>query len=548
VANDPVVGAGVTGVGSSLEAQSGSLLTVSGTGTLTLTGASSADTLIVTGGAGATLTTGGVFTVGTLLTFDQGVINGAGSLVSSTTANLGTSGTKTIGLNVTNNGALNWSDGNVAMGTNTLTNAGTFTASGDLDTWTAATITNNGTITKTNAGTETFTADITNSATKTINVSGTGVVVVTNGHPLTQSGIVTIGAGTLNLGTNNYVQSASTGQLSMTNAAAGLTAAAVNISNGTVAAIGTITGAVTVSGGTVDVNTNGTVGTLTITGTYAQSAGTLRLDLTGAGGVAGTNYDLLAVSGAVTLTGSAALNVVTPSYTAADNSAYNVITYASISGAYAVTNDLGGAFTFATDYGASPLTLTVRQPHAIGGTVYADANGNGSLGGGETGRVSGVVVFADANGNGVLDADEMSATTNGSGVYSITGLVAGTYDVVAVVPDNYIQTSADITGQAILTADVTGQDIGLFLEPSITGTVYGDTNSDLTRGADEHGLGAVIVYSTPTPTASLMVLRITRSPMQTATTCFLVSRRVRTRSALAHQVVQHRPLLTLLTL
>ena len=49
-------------------------------------------------------------------------------------------------------------------------------------------------------------------------------------------------------------------------------------------------------------------------------------------------------------------------------------------------------------------------------------------------------VFLDMNGNGVLDDGERSTAADGSGNYSFTGLIDGTYTVAASLAGGWTQT------------------------------------------------------------------------------------------------------------
>ncbi|PSG86119.1 beta strand repeat-containing protein, partial [Aurantibacter aestuarii] len=75
----------------------------------------------------------------------------------------------------------------------------------------------------------------------------------------------------------------------------------------------------------------------------------------------------------------------------------------------------------------------------ITGTVYNDANGNGTQDGAETGYGTAVTVYADTNGNGMFDAGEPTATTAADGTYTISGVPAGSVDV-------YVDTTTLPTG------------------------------------------------------------------------------------------------------
>ena len=107
----------------------------------------------------------------------------------------------------------------------------------------------------------------------------------------------------------------------------------VNIDGGSVIGNGTIT---------ANVSNDGTFapglspGTITISGNYAQSSvGSISIEL--AGTTPGTQYDQLVISGAAALDGT--LNVsTTGTYTPADNSVFDVVTWGTRSGAFSEVN------------------------------------------------------------------------------------------------------------------------------------------------------------------------------------------------------------------
>jgi hypothetical protein len=76
---------------------------------------------------------------------------------------------------------------------------------------------------------------------------------------------------------------------------------------------------------------------------------------------------------------------------------------------------------------------------SISGTVFDDSNGNGIEDPGELG-ISGVVLYIDLDNAGDFQAGDPPTTTNSSGVYSFTGLAAGTYIVRQVLPSGDKQT------------------------------------------------------------------------------------------------------------
>lgn len=71
--------------------------------------------------------------------------------------------------------------------------------------------------------------------------------------------------------------------------------------------------------------------------------------------------------------------------------------------------------------------LEVAQA-TVSGTVFNDANHNGIQDAGEHG-LAGRTVWVDVNKNGIFDADDLSATTDFNGNYTILNVPPGTYNV-----------------------------------------------------------------------------------------------------------------------
>ena len=85
------------------------------------------------------------------------------------------------------------------------------------------------------------------------------------------------------------------------------------------------------------------------------------------------------------------------------------------------------------------VSTTLPGSGAISGKVFRDANLNHTFepGGGDL-ALSGVTVFLDGDGDGSLDVGESSTTSDGSGNYSFTGLIDGSYSVREVAPAGYV--------------------------------------------------------------------------------------------------------------
>ena len=198
------------------------------------------------------------------------------------------------------------------------------------------------------------------------------------------------------------------------------------------------------------------------------------------------------------------------------------------------TNWTLGSLALATGYSATDRTIcvvgfqsgntdlignyTTVNNASIAGTLYNDANGNGSQDTGESGK-SGVTVFIDSNNNGVKDNGEPSTTTDTSGAYSFTGLAAGTYTVDYQVTSGWANTGTkplsvtvtagqNATGKNFFEAQqytVTlgqtgvGSDTGTNTVVTVNGTPYQAT--DLPKSLTFTS-GATVTYSFSTPIAT----------------------------------------------
>ena len=136
-------------------------------------------------------------------------------------------------------------------------------------------------------------------------------------------------------------------------------------SGGSLAGSGNITGSVSNSG-TVYPGGALTAGTLTITGNYTQNpTGTLSLDV--GGNTVGTQYDKLAVSGAVTLAGTLGADLIN-GFLPTLATSFQPLTATAISGTFGALNlNLGNGETFLPTQTTTSLNL---EAVPTGTTVY----------------------------------------------------------------------------------------------------------------------------------------------------------------------------------
>ena len=200
--------------------------------------------------------------------------------------------------------------------------------------------------------------------------------------------------------------------------------------------------------------------------------------------------------------GNGALDTGETSTTTDANGAFSFTGLAA--GNYNVAEVLQPGVTLTTDThsiavsaGQTTANVNLGDRPAITGTVFSDANGNGTLDSGEQG-VSGRTVFLDKNHNGILDAGEPTTVTNASGNYAFLAVPAGTYTVREVVPSGTVlstlasKTVVVTAGQA--SANVNFGEATDTTTPNITGTVFQDNNLNGKRDAGERGLAGRTVF------------------------------------------------------
>ncbi len=110
----------------------------------------------------------------------------------------------------------------------------------------------------------------------------------------------------------------------------------------------------------------------------------------------------------------------------------------------------------------------------VTGTVFVDANSNGTLDTGEAGYSGGATVFDDLNKNGVLDAGEPSTTAATDGTFALTGVPVGSAVVIrAVVPNGFVATAVSRTIAVTAAGTTAAVTLGLF-PYTFTGTTGND--------------------------------------------------------------------------
>ncbi len=176
---------------------------------------------------------------------------------------------------------------------------------------------------------------------------------------------------------------------------------------------------------------------------------------------------------------------------------------------------VAGGVTLDQDFGYEAGT-----PGTIGGTIWVDANADGTLDGSETTGLEGVtVVLRDSDGDIVA-----TTTTDANGDYSFDGIPAGTYTVDVTDDGNVLagywhsdgpndgldNNSQDDVYTVVLPAggtDTTG-DFGYYIDGAALGNlVFEDTNADGIQDIGELGVpGALVTLTITYPNGDVVVV------------------------------------------
>jgi CshA-type fibril repeat protein len=152
------------------------------------------------------------------------------------------------------------------------------------------------------------------------------------------------------------------------------------------------------------------------------------------------------------------------------------------------------AQTLAVGSGAT-VTATSLGSHTtatISGTVFEDADFDGSAFEAGDAPQAGRTVYLDLDASATKDAGEPVSTTSALGAYSFSGLAPGTYTVRAIGPAGWAcaypatcSHEVTVASQAI----AAGRDFGTYVGASVSGTVFEDADADgAPREAGDAGL------------------------------------------------------------
>lgn len=161
---------------------------------------------------------------------------------------------------------------------------------------------------------------------------------------------------------------------------------------------------------------------------------------------------------------------------------------------YAAVSPNPAMVTVISGTNVTTIDMAISNTAVLRGSVFADANSNGNRDGGDVGDV-GRTIYLDADNDGGFDVGEPNTTTDALGVWRLSGVAAGTHRPRVVRPTGTTQTTTDpLPVTVVAGSNVAGIDFGLFMQGSISGTVFVDSDGDGVKEIGEPGSSGKIVY------------------------------------------------------
>ncbi|MEA2218861.1 MAG: hypothetical protein QOJ35_1487 [Solirubrobacteraceae bacterium] len=242
-------------------------------------------------------------------------------------------------------------------------------------------------------------------------------------------------------------------------------------------------------------------------GIYTPSVvtGVVYADIDGDGTKAGVEPGLGARTVFADLNANGAIDAGEPTTTTAGDGTYSLggirpgsaVVRVVTSGAQTCTSpatcSVAHLFVSGSSFGAS---FGIWVPASVSGSVYEDANADGTLGGAEP-ALGGRTVFDDANDNGSPDAGEAQANSAPDGTYTLAGLAPGAHRIRATLPAGFTRTEPGGAGAHVLTLtsgqSATARNFGGYRDATVSGHLYVDTDGDHVHQGVEPALGGQTV-------------------------------------------------------
>jgi hypothetical protein len=373
--------------------------------------------------SGGRITGAGNLTVSGAISWTGGNMEGAGHTVANGGMTLGTGGSSAkvldSGRTVDNNGTATWTGGDVTMNNGSTWNnnsGGTLDAQSDNKFTTTA-----GTaLVFNNAGLVKKSAgSATTEFDGTFTNTGTlnpKVATINLNNPFSNGGTVTIATGATLTVSGSYTQTAGTTTVDGTLTPTG----SVSIQAGLLAGSGTVHANVT---NAATVGPGDSPGILTINGTYTQtSAGALNIEIGGT--TAGTGFDQLAISGTATLDGALNISLVN-GFQPSAGSTYKILTFTSETGTFATVTgtDAGNGLVFQLHYDPTDVTLSAGRTVTATGTNVSATEGQSFSG------LVATFVSSDSNATASQFSASITWGDGSSSTGTITGTGAGNFNV-----------------------------------------------------------------------------------------------------------------------
>ncbi|HXD86730.1 MAG TPA: SdrD B-like domain-containing protein [Urbifossiella sp.] len=262
------------------------------------------------------------------------------------------------------------------------------------------------------------------------------------------------------------------------------------------ATTGTTPFAITASGSQLQFTSQGAGGN--VVNEPIAVVGAAALNLTGGGGA-----DTFAITPAATGGATISVNGGLPSSAIAGTAGDTLnLLLSGITGTNFTTTFLNGFTGSMSSTGHENVAFSGIESFAggaaISGTVFNDANGNGSQNGNNEMGLAGITVGLDVDADGTAD---VTTTTDPSGRFSFTGLPPGTYRMRVVPPAGAaITTSLPADISAILGGTTTGLTFGLHFgggttgTSTVTGIAFSDVNKNGIKDSGEVGVNLLTVF------------------------------------------------------